>query len=311
MPLKHGKRPYITDATDLPSFLEPGEPLPASVIRFTEYLGSIIAGASHSPSSEWQTLKLKCRRRPGRRPCPGSIRARMGEESPPEILWHCPRCGERGILRNWRCSEWDDSNDRWNLFEAERAYAESPFLDYDGDSEGSIRALERALSLKPDYPPANLSMGSVEYQRGRKEEGRRLLLSLVEFPDATPDLADLIDEAGTFLIQEKEYEDGIALYRAAVERFPDTSVFHSGLGCCAGHLDRHEEALDASRRAVELEPGNQAYVNDLGWSQVLAGHLDEAVETLERAVSMDPSDELARENLARCKAKILEREKAR
>ena len=308
---KPGHSVYITDATDLPSFLEPDGPLPPSVIRFTEYLGSIIAGASHSPSPEWQALKLKCRRRPGRRPCSGSIRVRIGEESPPEVLWECPRCGERGLIRNWQGSEWDNSDDRWNLFEAEGAYADSMFRTATGDSEGSIRALERALSFKPDYAPAILSIGSVEYQRGRKEEGRRLLLSLVEFPDATPDLAELIDEAGTFLIQKKEYEDGIALYRAAAERFPDTAVFHSGLGCCAGHLDRHEEALDASRRAVELEPDNQAYVNDLGWSQVLAGRLDEAVETLERAVSMDPSDKLARENLARCKTKILEREKAR
>jgi len=74
---KPGNSVYVTDATDLPSFLEPDGPLPASVIRFTEYLGSIIAGASHSPSSEWQALKLTCRRRPGRRPCPGSIRTRI------------------------------------------------------------------------------------------------------------------------------------------------------------------------------------------------------------------------------------------
>lgn len=308
---KPGHSVYVTDAMDLPSFLEPDGPLPPSVIRFTEYLGSIIAGASHSPSPEWQALKLRCRRRPGRRPCPGSIRVRIGEEFSPEILWDCPHCGERGIIRNWRESEWNNSADRWNLFEAERSYAESLFQDLSGDQEGSMRALERALSFKADYPPAMLSMGSVEYQRGRKDEGRRLLLSLVEYPDATPDIEELIDDAGMFLIQEKEYEDGIALYRAAAERFPDTAMFHAGSGCCAGHLQRHEEALDAARRALELEPGNQAYVNDLGWSQVLAGNLGEAVETLERAVSMDPSDELARENLARCKAIILEREKAR
>jgi hypothetical protein len=34
------------------------------------------------------------------------------------------------------------------------------------------------------------------------------------------------------------------------------------------------------------------------------------LETLERAVLMNSSDQLARENLARCKTKMLEREKA-
>jgi Flp pilus assembly protein TadD len=308
---KPGNYVYITDATDLASFLEPDVLLPASVIRFTEYLGSIIAGASLSPSPEWQTLKRKCRRRPGRKPCPGSIRVRIGEETPPEIDWDCPRCGESGIIRNWRGSEWDNSDDRWNLFEAERSYAESLFQDLAGDSEGSLRALERALSFQPDYPPAIFSMGSFEYLRGKEEEGKRLLLSMVKFPDDAPDLEEIIDEAGTFLIDHREHEDGLALYRVAAERFPETAMFHAGRGCCAGHLERHEESLDALRRAVELDPDNQAYVNDLGWSQVLAGRLDEAVGTLERAASMDPSDELARENLARCNAKILEREKER
>lgn len=119
----------------------------------------------------------------------------------------------------------------------------------------------------------------------------------------------VLDEAGNFLIQAKEYEDGLALFGAAAERFPETAMFHAGVGCCAGHMDRHEEALNAAHRTMELEPSNQAYVNDLGWSQVLAGNLDEALEMLERAVAMDPSDELARENLARCKTRILERDK--
>jgi len=69
--------------------------------------------------------------------------------------------------------------------------------------------------------------------------------------------------------------DGLALHGTATARFSDTAMFYAGLGCCAGHMDRHEEALDA-------------------------------LETLERAVALDPSDELARENLPRCKAKNLE-----
>jgi hypothetical protein len=49
---KPGHTVYVSDATDLPSFLEPDGPLPPSVIRFTEYLGSIIAGTSQPPSDE-------------------------------------------------------------------------------------------------------------------------------------------------------------------------------------------------------------------------------------------------------------------
>lgn len=302
-----GKRAYVTDAAHMPSLLEPNPLLPPMLLRFTEYLGGIIAGASHSPSTEWKESRVRCRRRPGRRPCPGPINVRTGCEDPPEILWECPSCGEHGVIRNWQGCEWDNSEDRWNLSEAERAYAESLFRDATGDSQGSLAALERSLSFKSDYAPAVLSMGSVEYKRGRRAEGRRLLLSLGGVADEAADLPGIIDEAGMFLIREKEYEDGIALYRAAVERFPDSPALYAGCACCAGHMGRFDEALEAAERAVDLDPANPSFMNDLGWTLLLAGRLEEACEVLERAMDMNPADELARENLRRCQERMAKR----
>ena len=195
-----------------------------------------------------------------------------------------------------------------STFQAEAEYAESMFRSALGDIEASVAALKRSLEWKPTYAPAILSMGSVEYQRNRSAEGRKLFQSLLSLPDSTPDLSEIIDEAGSFLIQIGAYEDGLALYRAATERFPAVAALHQGLGCCAGHEGFHDEAVAASERAIELEPGNQRFVNDLGWSLLLAGRLEEAGVVLERAVSMDPSDELARENLRRLKAKSMSKE---
>ena len=188
-------------------------------------------------------------------------------------------------------------------FYVEAAYADSIFRTALGDSEGAVSALRRALELKPTYAPAILSMGSVEYQRGRRAAGRRLFESLLMLPSNSPDLCEIIDEAGSFLIQIRAYQDGLALYRAAVERFPAVAVFQQGVGCCAGHEGFHDEALTAADQALQLEPGNQKSVNDLGWTLLLAGLVEEAERMLERAVSMDPSDELARENLRICRTK--------
>jgi tetratricopeptide (TPR) repeat protein len=165
---------------------------------------------------------------------------------------------------------------KWSLFEAEAAYANSIFRSAIGDSAGCIRALERAIEIKPTYAPAVLSMGSVEYQRNRKVTGRKLLLSLVAMPDDAADIAAIIDKAGDFLIGIREYADGLELYRAAARRFPEVAVMHQGRGCCAGHMGEREEAVSASRRALELEPDNQRFVNDLGWSLAQSGALQEA-----------------------------------
>jgi tetratricopeptide (TPR) repeat protein len=194
-------------------------------------------------------------------------------------------------------------------FSAQGQYAESVFRSSLGDLGASIRALERALEIDPEYAPAILSMGTVEYQRQRKDRGKELLLSLVSLPSSAADggesdLAEIIDEAGDFLIQSGHYADGLELYRAAVMRFPRHAVLHQGVGCCAGHEGQHNEAIAASETAVELDPENQKFVNDLGWSLFEASLLGEARQVLSRAVAMDPSDELARENLRLCTAAI-------
>ena len=192
-------------------------------------------------------------------------------------------------------------------FYAEAEYADSILRDALGDREGSIVAVKRALEAMPTYAPAILSMGSVLYQAGRIAEGRELFQSLLWLPEDTTDICQIIDEAGTFLTRLGAYEDGMALYRAGVKRYPDVSALFQGLGYCASNAGLHEEAVSANQRALELEPKNQKLVNDLGWTLLQAGRLPQAREILERAVSMDLSDELVKENLRFCKRQAARR----
>ena len=76
-----------------------------------------------------------------------------------------------------------ESAEAWRLFEAEAAYAESIFRGAIGDMEASIAAAERALEIKPDYPPAVLTMGSIEYQREKSGEGALPFAKLLSLPD--------------------------------------------------------------------------------------------------------------------------------
>jgi Tfp pilus assembly protein PilF len=192
-------------------------------------------------------------------------------------------------------------------FYAEAEYADSIFRDAQGDREGSIAALTRALEAMPTYAPAILSMGSILYQAGRIVEGRELFQSLLSLPRNTTDICQIIDEAGTFLTRFGAYEDGMALYRMAVKRYPDAAALFQGLGYCASNAGLHDEAVLANQRALELEPENQKLVNDLGWTLLQADRLPRARETLEQAVSMDPNDELAKENLRFCRQQIARR----
>jgi len=190
------------------------------------------------------------------------------------------------------------------LFAAEAAYAESIFRDALGDAAESVAALEAALTLKPDYAPAILSMGSLQYRRKRRADGKRLFFSLLSLAEETEDLSKIIDEAGGFLIDIEEYADGLELFRQAERRFANVAEFEEGIGCCAGHVVLIEEALAAGQRAVELAPNNSAYMSDLGWTLLLAGRYQEARATLERATRLDPSNERAQANLEYCRERM-------
>ncbi|MFO7915375.1 MAG: tetratricopeptide repeat protein [Candidatus Krumholzibacteriales bacterium] len=194
-------------------------------------------------------------------------------------------------------------------FSAQALYAESIFQYSVGDIDAAIHSLEYALNIDSEYAPAIMTMGSIEYQRQNFVRGKKLFLSLLSLLPRAADggeveLADIIEEAGDFLIQSGYYLDGLELFRAALDRFPNRATCYLGISCCASHEGFLDEALEAAEKAYKLDPENQKCVNDFGWSLFEVGRLDEAGKMLSRSVEMDPSDELARENLRLCKEAI-------
>jgi hypothetical protein len=93
--------------TDLTHFLEDGRlppELPGPALRLAEYLGRIVAAVTGVPPDD--PLGVRCRRRPGRRPCSGEIEGYIVPESN-EIYWGCLVCGDNGLISNWENTIWD------------------------------------------------------------------------------------------------------------------------------------------------------------------------------------------------------------
>jgi tetratricopeptide (TPR) repeat protein len=155
-----------------------------------------------------------------------------------------------------------------------------------------------ALAIDPEFAPAILTIGSWEWIHGRKEEAMELFLRLTDLSPDTEDLPIVIDKAGDFLCDVREYDLAFKLYSVAADRHPNVGIFYNGMNYCAGKLGRYEEAVGHARKTVELDPENHRHLSDLGWSLVEAGHLEEAETVLEKAVALSPADyELAKGNL--------------
>lgn len=155
-----------------------------------------------------------------------------------------------------------------------------------------------ALAIDPQYAPALLTVASYEYLYGRINEAMTLFLTLPTLPAETEDLAEIIDKAGDFLLDQEDYENARSLYSAAVCQFPKVALYHNGLSYCLAQLGRLDEAIEHDKRAVNLDPDNYKYLSDLGWSLLEAERFEEAQTILERAVTLSPPEyELARGNL--------------
>ena len=100
----------MTWVTDLSHFINETGTMPARVPsparRLMEYQTRIVAAATADADDEEQaTRRIQCRRRPGRRPCPGIIEYRLWADE--RIRWQCPSCGDNGIISNWQSTPWD------------------------------------------------------------------------------------------------------------------------------------------------------------------------------------------------------------
>ncbi len=147
-----------------------------------------------------------------------------------------------------------------------------------------------ALAIDPEYAPALLTVGSLEYQLGRRGEALDLFMKLTRLGKDEEDLPDIIDKAGCFLIDNNDYENALELYSAAEKSDPGQPVYCSSSGYCLGKLRRVEEAVEKFRQAVSLEPANYKHINDLGFSLMEAGAFQQAERTLKRSKSLAPPD---------------------
>lgn len=76
---------------------------PSRARRLAEFLADIVAKMTRDLDAP--TAPIRCRRRPGRKPCPGFIDAYFTADD--EIAWQCQSCRDTGFITHWRGTFWD------------------------------------------------------------------------------------------------------------------------------------------------------------------------------------------------------------
>ena len=79
--------------------------LPGRGRRLAEYWAEIVSQATlyDDPTT------IRCRRRPGRRPC-GALLTVYFDVDNWDVLWFCPNCDDAGRISGWQGTFWDNSD---------------------------------------------------------------------------------------------------------------------------------------------------------------------------------------------------------
>ncbi|HUG99243.1 MAG TPA: tetratricopeptide repeat protein [Gammaproteobacteria bacterium] len=87
-----------------------------------------------------------------------------------------------------------------------------------------------------------------------------------------------------------QLDRSLALYRAALESYPNDAEVHAGLGNTLREQGKLEQARQHLRRAIELDPAYWRHRWTLGLVLTGMGQLDEAIAEFQRAIRLEPEN---------------------
>lgn len=194
--LRHGIE-LLDRSTDVPT---------TSARRFWEYLARItLAGSAWYVDTQLRTV-IRCRRRPQRRACPGTVQ--LARTSGGEIHWECVACQDQGVIRGWENTDYDLSEPEEI---ADFVTVITPAL-YDDLAKLSdlprlarrvvIRgALEQGCVLLMGSPAELIAIKAVVNEARSKARGQRRarlkqLLDKIFMADADPDDEEDVPQSG-------------------------------------------------------------------------------------------------------------------
>jgi Flp pilus assembly protein TadD len=136
--------------------------------------------------------------------------------------------------------------------------------------------------------------GTRPTQRETRDESGFSITEEVQVSPATR--ADF--ESAVRLLEQGQYDSGIALLLEVTQASPDVTTAHIDLGIAYGRVNDLERAEASIKRALALNPRHPVAHNELGILYRRSGRFKKARKSYERALAVYPDFHFARRNLA-------------
>ena len=181
-----------------------------------------------------------------------------------------------------------------------------------GDFEGSLPHLYRALEVDPNQYEAHNGLGTALTRLGKHEEGLKHFEESVRLQPKKPEL--LINLAWSLYKQER-FDEAIPQYIKALEIDPDHAEAHFYLGktlAKQGKLDEAVRHWNDALRLIADRPGStqKGLRNNIAERLAVHGKFEEAISLWNEIIQLDPNSTTAHKNLGAAFLKKAQAERA-
>ncbi len=121
--------------------------------------------------------------------------------------------------------------------------------------------------------------------------------SIDDLPDVSLYPSDDLTAMAKVQFRERNYGMSYALFKRAVEIYPDDTQAWLGYAASADQLGRFDNADYAYNHLARVIPNRPEYLNNVGYSYMLRGNLPQARRYFVRAYEIDPNNEITANNL--------------
>lgn len=155
-----------------------------------------------------------------------------------------------------------------------------------GKRAESRAVFETILADHPDHVGIISNIGVIAWEQGDLQGALDYLMRAVNLDPSNP---VRLRSLGTILLHTKSYDCADEAFRRAIEYDPRDPLSRHGLGVALRHRERWDEAAAALHEAIALDPALSDAFDELALVKIGQGELAAANELLNEAVRLSPN----------------------
>jgi len=154
-----------------------------------------------------------------------------------------------------------------------------------GQHQNSLRSLDEAILVRPQFVPAFLERSRVYDALG---QSNRALEDVNEAVRLNPASADAYQIRDTIYYKLGRVRTAVSDLTQAINLDPKRTLAWNSRGLALARMDDLASAIEDFSEAIRLDPGLAVAYNNRGFAYRDTGQLESAIQDLDKAIELDP-----------------------